>query len=282
MKNKVRHCFLWQLILTVMGVVIWLSPFVSLAGVNPKITISGAEAGKGESIVDAVNAAIEDADIKVGSNRRNTFFIFFSEGETKEGLYTIEVNMAEYNDFKAEKQQKVMQAALKAIQDSDLSRPMKNKVYNDLCALDEPITSLVRQLNDDVRADFYGAYTWFKPFTGPIGILLGFVSMGIFTILALSIVTDMAYINISIVQDFLTERKGGKGKPILVSLEAWNAVKEAESKIGSGGYVNPNMIFLKHKTSQYIIISICLLYLVSGDLFGVIANWIDYFRGFLK
>jgi len=286
MKN-VRQCFLWQLVLITVGVVLWLSPLLAYAGTNPKITISGAEAGKAVDIVGTVAAELEDAGVTVGNGRTQIAFEFLLpdvEYDSKSDTYTIEVNMQTYNNLPAKTQQKVMQITLSAIQNSPLSSPLKNKLYNDICALDETTTSLVRQLNDDVRADFWSAYMWFKPFTGPIGTALGLFCLFLFTVLGLSIVFDLAYINVPIVQAMINghTKQGGAGKPPLISLEAWNAVKTAESQIGGGRYVNANWEFFKHKTSQYVVISICILYLASGDLFGAIAGFIDYFRGFLQ
>ena len=40
-------------------------------------------------------------------------------------------------------------------------------------------------------------------------------------------------------------------------------------------------IYLKLKMKQFIAIGICLLYLVSGQIYDLIASIIDYFRGVL-
>ena len=106
-----------------------------------------------------------------------------------------------------------------------------------------------------------------------------------FLCLTLGIVFDLAYINISIVQEILRgdmeareERTGKKmKKPLIVSLEAYKAVLEAGSKAGTG-YVNPTVLFLKKKVKHYVAVALCLLYLCSGEIYSVIASVIDYFR----
>ena len=192
-------------------------------------------------------------------------------------ICTITVNMIRYNKLANSEQQKIMQRALDAIYESDVSRINRNKIYNELCALDTTTSSLVRQLSDDVRADFYTAYSYFKPFSGPIGTLLGILTIAIFAFLGLTIVIDIAYITIPFVQELLGRLSKGE-KIKCVSLEAANAVKEAESKSGQE-YINPLGVYLKSKTRQYVAIAICILYLVSGNLFSFLASFIDYFTG---
>lgn len=192
-------------------------------------------------------------------------------------ICTITVNMIRYNKLANSEQQKIMQRALDAIYESDVSRINRNKIYNELCALDTTTSSLVRQLSDDVHADFYTAYSYFKPFSGPIGTLLGILTIAIFTFLGLTIVIDIAYITIPFVQELLGRLSKGE-KIKCVSLEAANAVKEAESKSGQE-YINPLGVYLKSKTRQYVAIAICILYLVSGNLFSFLASFIDYFTG---
>ena len=170
-----------------------------------------------------------------------------------------------------------MQVALDTIYNSNVSKTNRNKIYNALCKQDEPTSALVRQLSEDVNADFAGAYKYFKPFSGPLGVVLGLLTLAIFVILGLTLVIDIAFITLPFVQSCLLNNDG---KAKFVSIEAVNAVKEQESKSGSE-YVNPIGIYLKSKTKQYIAIFICILYLMSGKIFSLLARFMDYFSGIL-
>ena len=110
-----------------------------------------------------------------------------------------------------------------------------------------------------------------------MGWIFGLITLGMFLVLGLTIVVDIAYINLPFIQNALTS---DQGKPRFVSLEAWDAVKEADSKAGER-YVNPTTLYLKHKTKQYIIVCICILYLASGEIYNLISIMISYFRGLL-
>ena len=65
-----------------------------------------------------------------------------------------------------------------------------------------------------------------------------------------------------------------KTKPPFVSLEAWESYKEA-----SVTHQNILGLFFRKKAGQMIVLGICVLYLVSGNLFALVAKIVDYFQG---
>lgn len=302
MKFKVRSII--ALFLLGMGVVAWLpSLLVSADVTNPVISIvapptqdyknsgsgvaslTDATIGTGAIVkaVDDINSELESKGIfvnraLVGNKQVVTFEPFIMVGGSSD-VCDITVVMTRYNKLANSEQQKVMQIALDGIYNSDISRTNKNKIYNELCELDSTTASLVRQLSSDVRADFANAYSWFKPFSSPIGTLLGVLTIVIFISLGLTAVIDIAYIVLPPFQMFLGKVSKGE-KTILVSLEAANAVKEAESKSGQE-FVEPLSVYFKSKIKQYVILAICIIYLVSGEIFNLISSWIDYFSGVL-
>lgn len=275
------------LVLLIMGVVFWLSPnlVVSADTSNPVISIvnppsqdANASGGFVADMCLNVNSAIHDKNIFKAETKAvaDTDFLTFSF-DSSSNVANISINMTAYNKLGTKAKQEVMQTSLDTIYNSSISKTNKNKIYNALCKQDEPTSSLVRQLSDDVTADFGNAYKYFRPFSGPLGVFLGCAVMVIFVILALTLLFDIAYITLPFIQNALPE---DNGRVRFISLEASNAVKEQESKSGTE-YVNPLGIYLKSKVKQYIAMFICLLYLMSGKIFSVMANFMDYFNGFL-
>ena len=273
------------LVLLIMGVVIWLSPnlVVSADTSNPVISISNPpnqDANtSGGAIADlclTINNNIHDKGIMKSNVTAvaDTDFVTYSFSSN---VANITINMTEYNKLGNKAKQDLMQVALDTTYNSNVSKTNRNKIYNALCKQDEPTSALVRQLSEDVNADFAGAYKYFKPFSGPLGVVLGFLTLAIFVILGLTLVIDIAFITLPFVQSLLLNTDG---KAKFVSIEAVNAVKEQESKSGSE-YVNPMGIYLKSKTKQYIAIFICILYLMSGKIFSLLARFMDYFSGVL-
>lgn len=273
------------LVLLIMGVVIWLSPnlVVSADTSNPVISISNPP----NQDANTSGGAIADLCLTINNNIHargimksnvtavaDTDFVTYSFSSN---VANITINMTEYNKLGNKAKQDLMQVALDTTYNSNVSKTNRNKIYNALCKQDEPTSALVRQLSEDVNADFAGAYKYFKPFSGPLGVVLGLLTLAIFVILGLTLVIDIAFITLPFVQSCLLNNDG---KAKFVSIEAVNAVKEQESKSGSE-YVNPMGIYLKSKTKQYIAIFICILYLMSGKIFSLLARFMDYFSGIL-
>lgn len=264
MKKVRRVC----LLLFLAGVLLF--PFLNVCcGANPRITISNPPDGDKTRIEDLVNKVNKMSDVKFD-------FLTYS---FKDGNVTIEIDMVDYKNLTQKGRQRLMQLTLSTVQNSEVSRINRNKIYNFIADEDVAVSSLVRQLSDDVRADFAGAYSYFKPFGTGLGIFLGFMVLAIMAALGLTIVFDLSYITIPLVQLGL-EKKKNHGKPWGVSIEAWKAVEEAESKSGSD-YANPLFVYFRSKSKQMVAISLCLLYLVSGQLYNFIADVMDYFRGLL-
>lgn len=272
------------LLLSIMGVVLWLPFNLVYCVTNPVITLTCSNNDRDAvgNLVEIINSHLADEDIcsRSGLNiTASNYWEFFTiDSRSSSDSINIIVDMTQYKSLGAEIQQRVMQIALEDIYNSDVSRSNRNKIYNDLCSFDETTSSLVRQLSNDVRADFVSAYASFKPFSSWFGWLFGCIALGMFITLGLSIIVDISYINLPFIQVFLTKDAGKK--PKLVSVEAWSAVMESDSKSGSE-YVSPNGVYLRHKIKQYVMVIICLLYLTSGRIFELVATAMDYFRGFL-
>lgn len=294
MKN--RFVVRVALFLSLMGVVCGLSPiFVQASTTNPVITLTKVPDGDVIRISDTVNSINTELKDGVGLWKavtatgydpnsaawatvnivENDFITFSSSGDS----VSLTFDMIHYKDMDNTSQQKTMQVALDLIYNSTISRTLKNKIYNELCALDETTAALVRELSEDVHADFYRAYAWFAPFSNWFSIILGFLALLMFALLGLTMVVDIAYINIPIIQGWLNNE--GKNSAKFVSHEAYGAVKEQQSKSGTE-YVSPMSVYLKQKSKQMIAIFICLLYLVSGQLYVILSNIMDYFSGVLR
>lgn len=289
MKGYNRSIVALLTMLMLLGVVLDLLPnfYVSCAN-NPVITISQVSAKDMKEIRILCSDVNENVYEAQGSPKSGGLKEFFhldegmlghisADGSNYTGTISIYVDMSSYKDLGQAMKQAVMQAALETIANSSVSSTNRNKIYNFVANEDTSVSSLVRQLSNDVTADFAGAYGSFKPFSGVVGWVLGILSLGIFVLLGITVVLDLAYINIPIIQVWLTSSKDGKAK--FISSEAQKAVQESESKSNSGA--NAGVLYFKLKSKQLIALGVCLLYLVSGKLYVLIAIIIDYFNGIL-
>lgn len=272
--------FRLALLIILLGVIFLSLPKVVYGDANPMISISNVNTTE-KAEIDEMLATFKEKIQSKGFCKTDDNLFLKQEGtySSTDAIYTIKINMSYYNGLSNEKaKQTVMQTALECIDKSDVSRVNKVKIYNYVCDQDKSTSSFVRQLSDDVNADFGEAYMMFKPFSGVIGIILGVLTLGTFIALALHISLDICYITIPGIQLALYNEKTNKAK--FISIEAQKAVEFAANSEGTN-YQNPLSFYFKHKTKQFIAIGICILYLVSGQIYTLIANIIDAFRGII-
>ena len=179
-----------------------------------------------------------------------------------------------YSNLDAESRRAFMEKALAGVSKCGLSAKNINKVYNFIADQDTAVTNAMKYLQQDANADFVSAKKYFSPFEGTIGTALGIICLAIFLLAGLSIIIDIFYISLPGFQGLL-DRGDDNKHPIGVSLEAWSAVKDSES---SDNYKNPLGIYLKRRVVVIIVMSICLMYLVSGKIYDLVIFFMDAFN----
>lgn len=181
-----------------------------------------------------------------------------------------------YTALALDDRKKFMETALLGIKESGMNAQVKNRSYNFVADQDSSVSGAVKFLQSDTSADFASASAWFKPFGSVAGTLLGLLSLFIFMFLGLSIVIDIAYMVIPMFRVFVDGRV--QERPKFISREAWSAVKESEQSIGSNSTYKGYMgLYLQHRSKTIIGMSIALSYLISGQIYDVIAFFIDSF-----
>lgn len=235
--------------------------------------------------VEALGDPTLDIYLKGGDNlvsEINSEVTRVTEGNLTEfikyGNNTVTLYISKYNKLDSLYKQDAMRVTLECINHSKLARQPKLKLYNFVAEQDTAVSSMVRQLSDDVNADFATAYSWFKPFSGGVSTVLGFLCIVIFAMLGLMIVIDLAYIVIPPFTAVLNGMVKENEKPKFVSDEAFKAIKEAEA---SNTYKSALSMYFRHKTVQFIVLGICLLYLIGGKIYSLIAWLIDLFIGLI-
>lgn len=270
--RRTSKSFSVALLAILLGVVLQLLPIFCLHA-EPCLVISQIESTSGDKIriedtIDTINQALAE------KMELSNFMTYSFDNKA----LTIKLDTTTYNNLSQKQKQELMEICLVTIQNSNISSTNRNKIYNFISDSDPTVSKLVRQLSSDVTADFAEAYMVLRPFTSPLSVFLGILSILIFVLLGLSIVVDIAFIVIPGFQWLLLRSTESK-KPPFISIEAWNACKEAESQAGSGR--TPLQAYFKSKVKEYIVLAICLLYLVSGQIYTLVGIVVDYFQGLL-
>ena len=150
--------------------------------------------------------------------------------------------------------------------------------------------TLLASILSNVKADFIGGNRIFAPFSGPIGTGLGLISILIMALLGLTMALDLAYIVIPPFQMLMGDGTGngnesGKGFHVsgFISQEARMAVKSAEGggQAGSGEYKAAVWTYFKYRWKGLVLLGICLLYLIQGQMYSFVAWFLDLFSGLL-
>ena len=252
----------------IMGVVFMLPSFLVTASdlddegntVKPCIVLS-KERGL-DDIASTANAI---------SNKSGFKFITYKYSDSDEG-YCVYINKQGYLSLDADKRKKLMEVTLNSINNSkNLGKRDQNRFYNFVTEQDETTASMVRELSTSVGGDFVTAMAWFKPFSGLLSTILGFLALLIVALFTLSVLIDIAYLGLPVFRRALYD--ASDKKPKLISNEAHMSIREAEAN--SNHYTNCFGLYFKRIVKTYIIIGVTLAYLLNGQIFEFVGFIID-------
>lgn len=136
---------------------------------------------------------------------------------------------------------------------------------------------------ENTKPDFVTANAIYKPFSGPVGTVMGLLAVAMMGFLGVVMVADICYITLPPVRLFVADdEKGDKlVKSKIFSHDALYAVQKAESDSDSGSPKQALGIYLKRRIFMLIILGICLMYLVQGQIYTAVGYILDLVSGFL-
>lgn len=148
-------------------------------------------------------------------------------------------------------------------------------------------SKILQETLKNTGPDLVTANKIYQPFSGLISTLLGLGAIVIFAVLGIVIVADIAYITIPPFRmitggdDGGGDGGGGGGKSKIVSTQAVNAVQAEENSGGDGKQKSALGTYFKTRTISLIILGLCLVYLIQGQLYVLIGWILDLLNGFL-
>lgn len=150
-------------------------------------------------------------------------------------------------------------------------------------------SKILQETLKNTGPDLVTANKIYQPFSGLISTLLGLGAIVIFAVLGIVIVADIAYITIPPFRMITGGddggggggMHGGGGKSKIVSTQAVNAVQAEENSGGDGKQKSALGTYFKTRTISLIILGLCLVYLIQGQLYVLIGWILDLLNGFL-
>lgn len=152
-------------------------------------------------------------------------------------------------------------------------------------------STMLAAILQNTKPDYITANRLYQPFSGVVGTILGIISVLIMALLGVTMALDLAYITIPAFQMALGGDGDGssqgqkKGLSRVISTEAHKAIQAADGgsggQAGDGSYKAAVGIYFKYRWKGLVLLGICLLYLVQGQLYSFVGWFIDLFSGFL-
>ena len=194
----------------------------------------------------------------------------------------IEIDKKVWSAAKSSDVSKVMQRFVDAISAGGASDDAVQGFMTEFQDADQSISSIMLTMSfSNTQADMYQAYKIMKPFLDVLNIVLGVGCVLLILLLFFSTVMDLAYIGLPVWREAQAGKEGGKN-PFGVSYEALTTVKEVEKGLGGGdgGYRNAYLLYFKRRALTYIILALCIMYLICGGISGIISFVLSLVGGF--
>lgn len=143
-------------------------------------------------------------------------------------------------------------------------------------------TKFMSVLLENVKPDFVTANNIIAPFSGLLGTTMGVMAILIMALIGVVMAADIMYIAIPpfrlVVSD---DENGGLPKSKIFTHDAIYAVQTAENDSGNGTPKIALGIYFKRRVLTLIMLGICLLYLVSGQIYTFVGYILDLVSGFM-
>lgn len=199
--------------------------------------------------------------------------------------YTIKFDEDKFNDLSENEQSKATSEMLQTVSawqlDSKSVTSLAEKLENSASIVFSKADAVAILFNNG--ADIMSALTWFMPFQGGFSTVLGVGVIIVICLLLLSTVLDLVYIGLPTARMAMNANVESKDKeiPFGISTDALRIVQQQTQTGGDGGKSqgNPYLQYFKKRFLTYIILAVCILYLLSGQIGGLISGLLNLASG---
>lgn len=207
--------------------------------------------------------------------------------DSSDGEFSIKCTYDTYKDLTPDEKATANKQMTATINSWGLSQEASQDIYNKLKGMEElgiSDSTLLTLIFAETKADLSSAMKIFAPFNGTLGVILGIGVIIIIILLITSTVFDLVYLGLPMARVAMDGKaeSNNQPKPFGVSYDAVRLVQEFEGGTGGNGGQSGNIYFayLKRRIITYIVLAICILYLVSGQIAGLIGWLMDLVSGF--
>lgn len=226
--------------------------------------------------------AFKTANLSFGIDRDDALIVPYKNGENvvaiaKQGVLYIDKTV--WNNISQNQLAKSMHFFMRGLESQE-SKTNKQDIIDfmkDLQTCDDNVNKVIFvAIYSEFKADMTTTYNITKPMFPILNIILGVAAVVLIVLLLVYTVTDLMYIALPIWRDFDISR-GGKPCPF-VSYEAVFVVMEKEKHFDE--YSNIYLSYFLKRSWTYILLAICITYLIGGGLSGIISFILGLVSGF--
>lgn len=170
--------------------------------------------------------------------------------------------------------------------EDEVSESTVQNWWRELQTLDGVGSKFMNEILKNTKPDFVTANAIYEPFSGVVSTVLGLLAVLLMAFLGIVLICDICYIALPPVRNFVADGEGGNGKIAKSKMFSYDAIyavqcAEQNSDGGSGNGKQALGIYLKRRVVMLIVLGICLMYLIQGQIY-VFVGWIlDLVSGFL-
>lgn len=189
---------------------------------------------------------------------------------------TLKFNVDTFDAATENSRRQAMKQFTTMLQSSAVSNQGQTRIFEELQNTNNTVQKmLLPMVIESTSADVYGGWKVIKPFIPTIRVLFGVMAIGIIIFLIFFTILDLVFVGMPLARDKIQNGSDGKGIFIVkwVSSDAKSVIQETEGGDSSTGYTNPYLLYLKRRGITYLILTLCILYLVVGEIAGVI-DWL--------
>ena len=148
-------------------------------------------------------------------------------------------------------------------------------------------SNFINSLTNDIKPDLTGARQGLSKVTKVVNSVLGYIAIIIMFAISITMILDIAYITIPFFQGVIGNdgtASGGNGNKRSFKFVSDDAINAGSNKGGGGSNgegKNPLLVYFKSRILALIILGICLMYLINGQIYAFVGSILDMIGGFL-
>lgn len=175
---------------------------------------------------------------------------------------------------------KMMTKFIDGLKNSTIDSATQQNIMTEIQATDTEVAAfMIPLIFDNSKADLFTAYKWISPLLGALRTIFGIGAFIIILILVGSTILDLVYMGIPLWREAKAEKSGSNSRPWGISYEAYSVIKETESTMTSGEYRNVYLVYFKRRALTYVLLAICIMYLIAGQIGDLVAGLLNLTSG---